>query len=76
MKVLIKTINKDRRNSTDELQIVNVVRTFSLSESRADVASSNNNNFGFRTNARAIAIRCFCPPEISVPFSPTCVLYP
>lgn len=35
----------------------------SLCESSADVASSNNNIFGFLTSALAIAILCFCPPE-------------
>ena len=45
--------------------------TFSLSESSADVASSSNIIFGFRIKARAIAILCFCPPEINVAFSPT-----
>lgn len=45
--------------------------TFSLSESKAEVASSNSIIFGFLIRARAIAMRCFCPPDISVPFSPT-----
>jgi hypothetical protein len=30
--------------------------------SNAEVASSSKSIFGLRTNARAIAIRCFCPP--------------
>mmetsp|Transcript_5532 Transcript_5532/g.9750 ORF Transcript_5532/g.9750 Transcript_5532/m.9750 type:complete len:85 (+) Transcript_5532:1425-1679(+) len=50
--------------------------TFSLLESNALVASSNSKIFGFRTNARAIAIRCRCPPEIFPPFSPTSQSYP
>ena len=37
--------------------------TFSLSVSRAEVASSNNSIFGSLTRARAIATRCFCPPD-------------
>jgi hypothetical protein len=37
--------------------------TFSLVESNADVASSRRRTLGFRRSARAIAIRCFCPPE-------------
>ena len=37
--------------------------TFSLSVSNADVASSSNSIFGFLTRARAMAIRCFCPPD-------------
>ena len=36
--------------------------TFSLSASSALVASSSSRIFGFLINARAIAIRCFCPP--------------
>ena len=44
--------------------------------SRADVASSRSSTSGFFTNARAIAIRCFCPPESCVPCSPTAVLKP
>lgn len=49
--------------------------TFSLSLSRAEVASSNNKIFGCRRRALAIAIRCFWPPESCVPLSPTRVLY-
>ena len=43
----------------------------SLSVSKADVASSNNNILGFFTRARAMAILCFCPPLNCVPLSPT-----
>ena len=35
---------------------------YSDSESRALVASSSKRTLGFRSNALAIAIRCFCPP--------------
>ena len=34
----------------------------SLSLSSAEVASSSNSILGFFTRARAMAIRCFCPP--------------
>ena len=44
--------------------------------SRADVASSSSSTAGLRTRARAIATRCFCPPESLPPPSPTCVAYP
>jgi hypothetical protein len=44
---------------------------FSFSESRADVASSRSRICGSFAIARAIAILCFCPPEICVPFEPT-----
>mmetsp|Transcript_46567 Transcript_46567/g.149534 ORF Transcript_46567/g.149534 Transcript_46567/m.149534 type:complete len:149 (+) Transcript_46567:1950-2396(+) len=49
--------------------------TFSLSVSSADVASSRSRILGLRTTARAMAMRCFCPPESCVPRSPTSVLY-
>ena len=52
------------------------IHTFSDSESNADVASSSNKIDGFRTNALAIATRCFWPPDNWVPFSPTRVWYP
>mmetsp|Transcript_30535 Transcript_30535/g.52253 ORF Transcript_30535/g.52253 Transcript_30535/m.52253 type:complete len:174 (+) Transcript_30535:301-822(+) len=44
--------------------------------SSADVASSSTRIGGSRRMARAIAIRCFCPPDSCCPFSPTCVSYP
>mmetsp|Transcript_5845 Transcript_5845/g.9142 ORF Transcript_5845/g.9142 Transcript_5845/m.9142 type:complete len:96 (+) Transcript_5845:373-660(+) len=40
------------------------------------VASSNTTIFGFFSNKRAIASRCFSPPESLRPRSPTIVLYP
>mmetsp|Transcript_3194 Transcript_3194/g.7760 ORF Transcript_3194/g.7760 Transcript_3194/m.7760 type:complete len:109 (-) Transcript_3194:1614-1940(-) len=46
---------------------------FSLAESRALVASSSSSTAGFLIMARAIATRCFCPPERNPPFSPTSV---
>ena len=49
--------------------------TFSLSESSAEVASSSNSIFGFRSSARAIATRCFWPPESWPPLAPTFVSY-
>lgn len=30
---------------------------------------------GLRRSARAMATRCFCPPDICTPFSPMCVSY-
>ena len=47
--------------------------TFSLSVSKAEVASSSSNILGSRINALAMAILCFCPPDIRVPLSPTIV---
>lgn len=48
----------------------------SLCVSNADVASSNNKIRGFLINARAIAMRCFCPPDNCAPFVPKLVSYP
>mmetsp|Transcript_24780 Transcript_24780/g.83575 ORF Transcript_24780/g.83575 Transcript_24780/m.83575 type:complete len:230 (+) Transcript_24780:61-750(+) len=50
--------------------------TRSLSLSSADVASSSSSTAGLRTMARAIATRCFWPPESFEPPWPTCVAYP
>jgi len=41
--------------------------TFSLSVSKADVASSNNKIVGFLMSALAIATLCFCPPDKWLP---------
>mmetsp|Transcript_121356 Transcript_121356/g.271249 ORF Transcript_121356/g.271249 Transcript_121356/m.271249 type:complete len:84 (-) Transcript_121356:290-541(-) len=48
--------------------------TCSDSVSNADVASSSSSTLGLRITARAIAKRCFCPPLIWHPRSPTSVL--
>ena len=50
--------------------------TCSLSASSADVASSRSRIRGDKANARAMAIRCFCPPDSLTPRSPTNVSYP
>mmetsp|Transcript_22195 Transcript_22195/g.50102 ORF Transcript_22195/g.50102 Transcript_22195/m.50102 type:complete len:130 (+) Transcript_22195:267-656(+) len=50
------------------------MRSDSLSS--ADVASSSNNAFGALISARAIATRCFCPPERLPPRIPMEVSYP
>ena len=47
----------------------------SFSLSRAEVASSSRRIWGSLTRARAMDIRCFCPPLSWVPCSPTTVLY-
>uniref|UniRef100_A0A147BU43 Putative transposase is481 family n=1 Tax=Ixodes ricinus TaxID=34613 RepID=A0A147BU43_IXORI len=49
--------------------------TCSEAVSRALVASSRIKTCGFFTRARAIAIRCFCPPETVTPRSPSTVSY-
>ena len=38
--------------------------------------SSNRSNFGLANKARAMAIRCFCPPDNVTPRSPMTVSYP
>mmetsp|Transcript_23179 Transcript_23179/g.71249 ORF Transcript_23179/g.71249 Transcript_23179/m.71249 type:complete len:116 (+) Transcript_23179:79-426(+) len=43
------------------------------SASKADVASSSNRTLGLRARARAMAMRCFWPPDIVAPRSPTSV---
>lgn len=40
------------------------------------MASSKTSTIGFLRNALAIAIRCFWPPDMEDPFSPTIVSYP
>mmetsp|Transcript_115170 Transcript_115170/g.326294 ORF Transcript_115170/g.326294 Transcript_115170/m.326294 type:complete len:107 (+) Transcript_115170:298-618(+) len=47
--------------------------TRSDSLSRADVASSSSMIAGFLMSARAIATRCFCPPDSLPPRRPTFV---
>mmetsp|Transcript_17399 Transcript_17399/g.21402 ORF Transcript_17399/g.21402 Transcript_17399/m.21402 type:complete len:96 (-) Transcript_17399:234-521(-) len=48
----------------------------SLTASRDEVASSSNKTAGSRRSARAIAMRCFCPPLSWAPRCPDCVLKP
>lgn len=44
---------------------------FSFTESRAEVASSNSSLVGFLRTDLAMATRCFWPPEICDPLTPT-----
>ena len=46
------------------------------SESREEVASSKMRIGGFFKIARAMLMRCFCPPESLIPLSPTMVSKP
>mmetsp|Transcript_33517 Transcript_33517/g.53988 ORF Transcript_33517/g.53988 Transcript_33517/m.53988 type:complete len:85 (-) Transcript_33517:248-502(-) len=50
--------------------------TCSFFVSNADVASSRMRTLGSRIAARAMAIRCFCPPESCLPRAPAAVLRP
>mmetsp|Transcript_24932 Transcript_24932/g.69526 ORF Transcript_24932/g.69526 Transcript_24932/m.69526 type:complete len:87 (+) Transcript_24932:207-467(+) len=47
--------------------------SLSLSASRALVASSSSSTRGSLSTARAMATRCFCPPDSWIPFSPNSV---
>ena len=59
-----------------QIEQINLTCTrYSLSESRALVASSNSRTLGFINRALAIAILCFWPPESLSPRSPTTVSY-
>ena len=46
------------------------------SESKALVASSRRRIRGRLIMALAMAILCFCPPDIWTPLSPTCLIGP
>mmetsp|Transcript_52630 Transcript_52630/g.140048 ORF Transcript_52630/g.140048 Transcript_52630/m.140048 type:complete len:132 (-) Transcript_52630:166-561(-) len=50
--------------------------TCSDSASSADVASSSSSTRGSTSSARAMAMRCFCPPDSCTPRSPTIVPKP
>lgn len=50
-------------------------RTFSLSVSRAEVASSRSRILGSRMIALAMAMRCFWPRDNCEPCAPTFVSY-
>ena len=63
----------DILRTTQNCRLTKEHNTFSLSVSNAEVASSSNNIFGSRIKARAMAILCFCPPDMRVPLSPTIV---
>ena len=48
-------------SSANDFITSNTSRT--ISGSRADVGSSKSITLGFIANARAMATRCFCPPD-------------
>mmetsp|Transcript_76658 Transcript_76658/g.150279 ORF Transcript_76658/g.150279 Transcript_76658/m.150279 type:complete len:212 (-) Transcript_76658:1788-2423(-) len=48
----------------------------SVTESKAEVASSRSTTGGFLSSARAMATRCFSPPDSFSPRSPTIVSHP
>mmetsp|Transcript_37818 Transcript_37818/g.78794 ORF Transcript_37818/g.78794 Transcript_37818/m.78794 type:complete len:139 (-) Transcript_37818:426-842(-) len=66
MKVVLPLISSSRACCT--------MCSFSLS--KALVASSKTSILGFRMIARAMATRCFCPPDIRAARSPGWVSYP
>ena len=53
-----------------------LLTSVSDSASRADVASSRMRMSGSLMRARAIAMRCFCPPDSWAPRAPTWVSRP
>mmetsp|Transcript_3765 Transcript_3765/g.9140 ORF Transcript_3765/g.9140 Transcript_3765/m.9140 type:complete len:94 (+) Transcript_3765:805-1086(+) len=50
--------------------------SFSETASNEEVASSSISTIGLRTSARAIAILCFCPPEMRFPRGPSFSSHP
>lgn len=58
------------------ISLIAVYTLYSLSASKAEVASSNINIFGFLINALAIETLYFYPPDSLIPLSPTIVLNP
>mmetsp|Transcript_81261 Transcript_81261/g.226242 ORF Transcript_81261/g.226242 Transcript_81261/m.226242 type:complete len:157 (-) Transcript_81261:1628-2098(-) len=75
MRLALRTV--DRRCATTN--VVRLIMRASIAfctkcsdaASNADVASSNKRMRGSTSRARAIATRCFCPPESRTPRSPT-----
>ena len=53
----------------NSIEVSNIL--FSVSESKELVASSKSKISGSLYSARTIPIRCFCPPQILTPLSPT-----
>lgn len=75
---LLKSLSiSPRKHEFFKPTLSNAFCTFASEEvSSALVASSKRSIAGFRIRARAIAIRCFWPPEREAPLSPTKVSYP
>ena len=66
-----------RRRPDFEIASIAAYTSFSLLGSRAEVASSRIRILGFLISARAMAMRCFYPPDIFImPAVPTKVSKP
>ena len=81
-KILSASMMVDKRWAITRLvrPCIKLVRAFctaaSETESSAEVASSSKSKCGLRNITRAIAMRCFWPPDNLMPFSPTKLLKP
>mmetsp|Transcript_52008 Transcript_52008/g.92812 ORF Transcript_52008/g.92812 Transcript_52008/m.92812 type:complete len:81 (+) Transcript_52008:627-869(+) len=79
MMIVLQFLMVDNRWATVRTVILSCVMmsskaawtSFSLTLSRALVASSRSSTCGLRMMQRAIATRCFCPPLSWDPFAPT-----
>lgn len=59
-----------KKSNSNNVNLVGESGNISVPASSADVASSSSSKDGFLTIARAIAMRCFCPPLSCTPLSP------
>ena len=59
-----------------DIDLMVLVISSSVKESSAEVASSNINKLGLRSNALAMEMRCFSPPDNLSPPSPIIVSRP
>ena len=71
----VRDEDRDHVADAETSRMVRLISS-SVSESSADVASSNTSRCGWRSSARAIERRCFSPPEIFMPPSPITVSRP
>jgi hypothetical protein len=70
-----QAVRDDESGSIARQTVEFLLMACSESESSADVASSKIRIGGFLRMARAIAMRCFSPPDSFTPRSPTGVSY-
>lgn len=61
--------------STPQLLQLSLLHDYKSHCMQGPAQASTHSTLGSLRMARAIAMRCFCPPDIRTPFSPTCVLY-
>ena len=70
---LTRTIGMTMPDTAGRQRVLLDAITASLTLSSAAVASSRTKIRGDRTRARAIAMRCLCPPDSCIPREPHCV---